>query len=100
MPPFPHIIRLKYIDELETYLDKIDGDSPCLFDTVVAILLHVDDIVMLSKSGADLQRLLNKLFEFCTSSCLDVNLSKTKIMIFGHNKRKLNQEAFYLGKSR
>jgi hypothetical protein len=31
-------------------------------------------------------------------SSLEINLSKTKIMIFGHNKRKSNQEAFYLDK--
>ena len=28
---------------------------------------------------------------------LEDNLSKTKIMIFGRNKMKLNQETFYLG---
>jgi len=31
-------------------------------------------------------------------SSLEINLSKTKIMIYGHNKRKSNQEAFYLDK--
>ena len=31
---------------------------------------------------------------------LKVNLSKTKIMIFDRNKRKLNQEAIYLDKDR
>jgi hypothetical protein len=49
-----------YVNELETYLDKIDGDSPCLFNTVVVILLYVDDVVLLSRSSASLQRLLNK----------------------------------------
>ena len=39
-----------YNDELETYLDKIDGDSLCLFSIVVAIFLYVDDVVVLSKS--------------------------------------------------
>ena len=89
----PHTQFGLYIDELETYLDEIDGDSPCLLNAVVAILLHVDDIVLLSRLGASLQRLLNKPYEFCTS-CLEVNLYKTKIMIFGRNKRNLNQEAF------
>jgi hypothetical protein len=38
---------------------------------------------------------MNKLYEFCTSFSLEVNLAnKTKKMIFGHNKRKLNQEPF------
>ena len=43
-----------------------------------------------------LQRLLSKLYEFCTFSSLEVKLSMAKIMIFGRDKRKLNQEAFYL----
>ena len=32
------------------------------------------------------------------SSRLKVNLARTKIILFGHNKRKLNQEAFYVNK--
>ena len=40
----------------------------------------------------------NKLCDFGTYSSLDVNLSKIKIMIFSHDKRKLNQETFYLRK--
>ena len=57
-----------------------------------------DDVVLLSNSRAGLQEFLNKLYEFSTTSSLEVNLSKTKIMIFSYNKRKLNQEAFYLDK--
>ena len=53
---------------------------------------------MLFKSRACLQRLINKLYELCSSSSLEDILSKTKIMIFGHNKRKSNQEAFHLDK--
>jgi hypothetical protein len=76
-----------YIDELEKYLDEISGDSPCSFDITVVILLYANDVVLLSKLGSSLRRLLNQLHEFFTSSSLEVNLSKTKIMIFGHNKR-------------
>ena len=73
-------------------------DSPCLFNTMVFILLYVDDVVLLSRTCACLQRLLNKLYEFCTTSSLEVNLAKTKIMKCDRNKRKLNQEALYLDK--
>ena len=96
-PLSPTLFNL-YIDELQTYLDEFNRDSPCLFNTVVAILLYVDVVVLLSRSSTSLQRLLNKLNEFCTSSSLEVNLAKTKIMIFGRNKRKLNQETIYLAK--
>ena len=85
MSPFSPLFGL-YIDELRTYLDEIDGNSPCLFNTSIGILLYVVDVVLLFKSGAHLQRLLNKLYEFFTFSSLDVNLSKTKIMMFGHKK--------------
>ena len=94
--PLSFIVVGMYIDELETYLDEIDGYSLCLFTKVVVILLYVDNTILLSKSRVDSQRLLNKPYEVCTSSSLEVNLPKTKIMIFGCNKRKLNQYAFYL----
>jgi hypothetical protein len=38
-----------YIDELEKYVDEINGDSMCLFDSVVTILLYANDVVPLSK---------------------------------------------------
>ena len=37
-----------YIDELEIYLNEIDKDSPCSSNTMVVILLYVDDVVLLS----------------------------------------------------
>lgn len=66
----------------------VDMDSPCSFNTMVAILMRFDNVISLYKSRAFLQRLPNKLYEFCTSPILDVNFSKTKIMIFGCITRK------------
>ena len=66
-----------YIDVLETYLDKIERDSLYLFATVATTLLHDDDVAFRSKLGTSLQRLLNKLSEFCTFPSLDVNLSRS-----------------------
>jgi hypothetical protein len=76
---YPTLFGL-YIHELETYLNDINMDSLCLFNTVVAILLFADDVVLLSILGANLQGPLNKLYEYCTSSSLEVNLAKTKII--------------------
>jgi hypothetical protein len=59
---------------LGTYLDEINGDSPCLIYILNAILfVYVDNVVLLSNLGACLQRLLNKLHEFCISSSLDID---------------------------
>ena len=59
--PSPALFK-PYIDELEIYLDKINVNSPCLVNTMVAISLYVDDVVMLSKSGLGLQSLGGGLF--------------------------------------
>ena len=53
---------------------------------MVAILPYVDDVVMLFKLGASLQRLLNKLYDLCTSSSLEVNLSKAKHDLWPESK--------------
>ena len=79
-------------------MDEIDEESSCSLNTMFAILFYVDVVFMFSKSWSSLQSLFNKLYELCNSSSLDVNLSNIKIMMFGCNKRKLIQEAFYLGK--
>ena len=54
--PFPPTLCGLYIDELETYLDEINGVFMFLFNTMFAILLFNDNVVMLSKSGSCLQR--------------------------------------------
>jgi hypothetical protein len=54
LPPYPTLFGM-YIDELEKYLDEIDGDSPCLFDMVVIILLYANDVDLLLMSRACLQ---------------------------------------------
>jgi hypothetical protein len=51
VPSLPHYSISLYINELETYLDKINGEFSCLFNIVVAILLDVDDVVLFTSSG-------------------------------------------------
>lgn len=46
---------------------------------MVAIILYVDDIVMLSKSKSCLQRLMNKLDKLRASYDLEVNVSKINV---------------------
>jgi hypothetical protein len=70
--------------------------SMCLFNTIV-VILYANDVILFGLS-ASLQMLLNKMYEFCTLSSLEVNLAKIEIMIFGCNNRKLTQEAFDLDK--
>ena len=59
--------------------------------------MYADDIVLLSKSSKGLQQKLNCLDKFCTDWCLDVNVSKTKVLIFNKAGRHL-KENFTLNK--
>ena len=44
--------------------------------------MYADDIFLLSTSTEGLQQRLNVLNKFCQEWCLDLNVSKTKILIF------------------
>ena len=94
MSPLSQVIWLVYIDELETYMDKINKDIPCLF----AILLYATNVVLLSKSRIGLQRLLNKRYEFCTSSSLKSVYLRMKLWYLVATKGKQTKRLFYLDK--
>ena len=51
-------------------------------DLVVFILMYADDLVLLAEDEKDLQKLLDELERYCKESQSEVNLKKTKIVIF------------------
>jgi hypothetical protein len=56
--------------------------SVYLNNTAIPCLMYADDIVLLSQSAEGLQTHVNAFGDFCTKWHLDVNDSKTKIVIF------------------
>ena len=54
----------------------------------IFMLLFADDTVLFSKSSDGLQRIIDKLYEFCTSWGIEVNVEKTAIMVFKKGNRK------------
>ena len=52
------------------------------------VLLYADDTIILSESAEELQTSLNCLHDYCKKWCLNVNISKTKIIIFSRGKIK------------
>lgn len=63
---------------------------------MVAIILYADDVVILSKLGACLQRLLNKLMSFAIFLALKSISLRLNSWYLAAKKLNLNQEAFYL----
>ena len=51
-------------------------------DLVLILLLFADDMAIVGKTPEDLQHALDLLLEYCNTWGLEVNESKTKIMVF------------------
>ena len=52
------------------------------------VLLYANDTVILASNAADLQFSLNRFEEYCKTWKLTVNVSKTKVDIFGAKKAR------------
>ena len=66
------------------------------FSYILLILLHADDGVLISDNAETLQQNINYFLLYCREWRLNINLRKTKIMIFG--LRKTTRYRFYLDK--
>ena len=53
-------------------------------------LLYADDVILLSQNEVGLQNCLKK--HFCADWCLDVNLDKTKVLVFNKAGKLYNHE--------
>jgi hypothetical protein len=83
-----------YIDKLEEWLNLRDGDGALLGKFVIRLLLYANDLILIAKSALGLQEHLISLEHFCRKVGMQVNTSKTKVVLFS-SKRKHNQHKFY-----
>lgn len=86
-----------YINDLVQYISKAPNTDPVTIGSQkLNSLLYADDIVLISTSQKGLQSCINAVKQFSDTWKLDLNLNKTKVVIF--NKRgKLFQETFSYG---
>ncbi len=54
-------------------------------DVLVAIQLYADDIALKANNGQDCQTVLCKTLEWCQKWTCKVNISKTKLVLFGRS---------------
>ena len=52
----------------------------------LSVLLYADDTVIMANNEADLQFSLDRFNEYCQEWKLNVNIDKTKVVIFGARK--------------
>ena len=83
-----------FLNDLEDYFEaeRCEGiPVECMTDRMyffmqIYVLLYADDTVIMGKNSEDLQDNLNIFSQYCSDWKLDVNKSKTKIVIFGAQK--------------
>jgi hypothetical protein len=71
-----------YLEDLVKALDDSDTIPVRILDATIHALLYADDIILLAYSPAELQKKINILNVYLKDNGLQVNLSKTKYMIF------------------
>ena len=86
-----------FIDEI---CDLLPGGV--LFSNIlVKVLLYADDLVMLADNPASLQMQVNKLQSFCLTWGLQINIQKTKVLIFeARQSRRRPEENWCLNNER
>ena len=78
--PSPNLFKI-FINDLPDYFLSCP-DPVKLPNKYLHCLMYADDVVILSESAAGLQNKLRKLENYCADWCLDVNIDKTKFIIF------------------
>ena len=53
--------------------------------------MYADDVILISKSERGLQKCLTKLENYCDLWCLEINIDKTKTIVFNKSGRILQK---------
>ena len=85
--PLGPLLFILYINDLHKYIALCeDANMVSLATRVIRCLLYADDLALLSRTEAGLQAQLDTLDAFCTIHGLNVNICKTKRMLFHCDK--------------
>ena len=86
---------LLFINDLESYLSSNVAGNITLANRKVQLLLFTDDVVLLADSNKGLQESIDRLTEFCKTWILNINVDKTKVVVF-NRKQQVHQVLFTL----
>jgi hypothetical protein len=76
-----------FIDGLEKWLNALEDDAPpMLGQLAIHLLLYADDLALMSHTLVRLQKQLDVLQAFCYERHLNVNVKKTKVVVFEARK--------------
>ena len=52
----------------------------------ILLLLYADDTIILAESAQKLQKAIDGMYQYCQHSKLEINMTKTKIIVFSRGK--------------
>ena len=74
---------------------KFEGNNPIkVGNTQISCLVYADDLVIMSTCHVSLQKCITNLEKYCTKWKLEVNLKKTKIVIFNKQGSLIKKHKF------
>ena len=85
---------MDFLGDLASGTAAVRRELQILLD--LAVLLYADDTTVLADSAGDLNRSLSYMNDYCKKSKLEVNIAKTKIVIFSRGKVRVFPK-FYIG---
>ena len=71
-----------YVNEIIILLRK-SGFGCHLIQLFIGCILFADDLALLAPSRSALQSMINIVAAYCKKHCLDFNVKKSKVMVFG-----------------
>ena len=92
--PSPVLFNI-FIDDVCNIFDPITCGAVSLGDTYFDTLIYADDLLILSNNSKGLQNAINKLHSYCSKWALEVNIQKTKVIIFKNIRAVRDDDHFY-----
>ena len=83
-----------YINDLVEIFDDSCFPIKLQSGTKISCLLYADDLIIMSEKACGLQEALKKLNTYCQKWNLEINVEKTKIMIFNKSGKLMKKHKF------
>ena len=92
--PLSPILFNIYVNEIFNLVNETNETNIYLDNTKVNALMYADDLILLCENREGLQKLINKINDFCTERKLSVNTKKTKVMVFNRGNKLIKANMF------
>ena len=97
-PMSPLLFNL-FVNDIFEVVNACDGSDISLEGSKINALMYADDLILLSESEKGLQKQIDKVGEYCEKWKLEINVKKTKVMIFNRGNKLLKRHLYFNGKA-